>query len=67
MAQKEHNPNCKSDLHSQHLCYIISQGFHLTEAGEYKAITQSPKFKCRHCGRTAGDKKNLCEPVSIKA
>ena len=67
MAQEnvEHNTECKSDLHSQHLCYFISQGFHLTDDEKYKAMINNPMFKCGHCGRVAGSDKNLCEPVSL--
>jgi len=27
----QHNIECKSELHNQHLCYFVSQGFHLSE------------------------------------
>jgi hypothetical protein len=57
-----HNLECKSDLHSEHLCYIVSQGFHLTDAEEYKSIVKDSKFKCRRCKRTAKSMNNLCDP-----
>jgi hypothetical protein len=60
-----HNLECKSDLHSKHLCYIVSQGFHLTDAEEYETIVKDPQFKCRHCGRRAKSADNLCEPEEI--
>ena len=47
------NLECKSESHNKHLCYIISQGFHLSDTEEYDALVKNPKFKCRHCGRIA--------------
>lgn len=50
MAKKkiQQNLDCKSESHGEHLCYIVSQGFHLSDAEEYNAIVKDPKFKCRH-------------------
>jgi NMD protein affecting ribosome stability and mRNA decay len=28
-------------------------------------MTENPKFKCCHCGRSAQRAENLCEPVDI--
>ena len=61
----QHNAECLSDLHTKHLCYIVSQGLHLTEEQEYQAMVKTPKFKCRHCGRVANSDKNLCEPANL--
>jgi hypothetical protein len=61
----QHNTECKSELHSQHLCYFISQGFHLTDDEKYKALVSDPEFKCQHCGCVANSDKNLCEPVPL--
>ncbi len=61
----KHNLECKNESHSRHLCYIISQGFHLSDEEEYKALLEDPKFKCQHCGRVANSKKNLCKPVKL--
>jgi hypothetical protein len=61
----KHNLECKSESHSRHLCYIISQGFHLSDEEEYKALLEDPKFKCQHCGRVANSEKNLCKPVKL--
>ena len=56
---------CKGRSHGQHLCYIVSQGFHLSDPEEYQALVKEPKFKCRHCGRVAKSKKNLCKPTKL--
>ena len=61
----EHNPNCQNPSFMEHLCYIISQGFHLSEPQEYEVLVNDPHFKCKHCGRVANSDKNLCEPVSL--
>ena len=61
----DHNANCKDPLHKEHLCYFISQGFHLSDKDEYKCITENPQFKCQHCGRSAKSENNLCKPVKL--
>ena len=61
----ESNSQCDSQSHDQHLCYIVSQGFHLSDQQEYKAMVCSPKFKCQHCGRVANKAENLCKPVNL--
>ena len=61
----QHNIECKSELHNQHLCYFVSQGLHLTDEEKYKAMVSEPEFKCGHCGRVAKSDKNLCEPVPL--
>ena len=60
-----HNSECESDSHSQHLCYIVAQGFHLSEPEEYQDLVSEAKFKCGHCGRVANSDKNLCKPVKL--
>ena len=56
---------CDAELHSEHLCYIISQGLHFDDAREYQALVQEPRFRCGHCGRTAGNRDNLCVPTDM--
>ena len=67
MAKKSvsNKSGCESPLHGQHLCYIVSQGFHLSDEQEYQALVKEPEFKCRHCGRVAKNKKNLCKPTNL--
>ena len=62
---EKHNIDCESPQHKQHLCYFVSQGFHLTDEQEYKALVENPQFLCQHCGRTAKCKESLCEPVGL--
>jgi hypothetical protein len=59
------NRECSRDAHTEHLCYMMSQGFHLTNEREYKALVEEPKYRCKHCGRTAKSNANLCEPVPL--
>jgi hypothetical protein len=33
----------------------------------YVLLVNDPRFVCRHCGRAANKKKNLCEPCPIDA
>jgi hypothetical protein len=54
--------DCNSDLHDEHLCYIVSQGFNLTDEQDYLALIRNPAFRCRHCGRAARNGRNLCVP-----
>jgi hypothetical protein len=56
---------CESPSHGQHLCYIVSQGFHLSDPEEYQSLVKEPEFKCRHCGRVAKSEKNLCKPAKL--
>lgn len=63
--EKTGNPECKSESHSKHLCYIVSQGFHLSNSEEYKALVKDAEFKCQTCGRLAKSADNLCEPVKL--
>jgi hypothetical protein len=57
--------DCDSGLHTEHLCYIISQGFNLTDEQGYQALVEKPAFQCGHCGRTAKSGTNLCVPVGL--
>ena len=61
----ESNTECTSETHSEHLCYIVSQGFHLTEVQQYKALVAEPKYRCGRCGREARSSGNLCIPAPL--
>jgi hypothetical protein len=59
------NAECKSETHGRHLCYIVSQGFNLSDPKEYDAIIKNPGFKCQHCGQSAKSMDNLCVPDKL--
>ena len=59
------NTECKSDSHNKHLCYMVSQGFHVSEGDEFEALVKNPAYKCSHCGRVANSDNNLCVPVGL--
>jgi len=57
---------CEAELHEEHLCYIVAQGLHLSDALAYEALIDEPRFQCAHCGRTARSRKNLCVPIDLQ-
>ncbi len=61
------DPKCQAELHDQHLCYLMSQGFHLSDAEEYNDLTDDPRFRCDHCGREANGGQNMCVPVDLES
>ena len=63
----EHNKECSSEDHDKHLCYLMSQGFNLSEPKAFKALTNKPKYQCNHCKRKANSAENLCVPVPLKS
>jgi hypothetical protein len=67
MSEKymHHNSECSSEDHDKHLCYLISQGFHLSDPAAFNALTSKPKYQCKHCGRKANSDKNLCVPMPV--
>lgn len=67
MAEEKKQPKleCHSELHSQHLCYMTSQGFHLSDEQEYRTLIENPQYKCNHCGRKAKSDANLCIPTPL--
>ena len=63
----QHNAQCTSESHLEHLCYLMSQGFHLSDAEEFNALTDDPGFRCDRCGRKAKADTSLCVPVSLES
>jgi len=51
--------------HSDHLCYLISQGFNLSDEQEFKMLIEDAKYRCNHCGRHAKSNANLCVPAPL--
>ena len=62
---KQAHSACDIESHGRHLCYLISQGFHLSDEQEFKVLTEDPKFQCGHCGRQANSDVNLCVPTEL--
>ena len=65
--QVQHNTECTSEDHDKHLCYLMSQGFHLSNANEFKALISKPRFQCQHCSRKANSDQNLCVPAPVNS
>ena len=53
------------DEHSKHLCKLTSEGTHKNNPTEYAGLVKDPKFVCKSCGRVAGGKEYLCDPVLL--
>ncbi len=56
---------CCKGVHTEHLCYMVSQGFHVSDEQEYKALAENARYKCHRCGRVAAGDNNLCVPVPL--
>ena len=61
----EQTTECCTGNHDQHLCYLISQGFHLTDEQEFRALIEDAEYRCDHCGRHAKSDANLCVPMHL--
>ena len=62
---KKIKPSMPHDWHEIHLCYLANLGYQIQNTAGYKGLVREPKFMCKHCGRVAADKKNLCTPVKL--
>jgi hypothetical protein len=56
---------CKHAGHTQHICALADQYFHINCPDEFKAMVTDAKLKCQFCGRTARSNKNLCYPAEL--
>jgi len=56
---------CCTGVHTEHLCYMVSQGFHVSDEQEYKALVENAEYKCNRCGRAARSGSNLCMPAHL--
>jgi len=56
---------CCTGTHSEHLCYLISQGFHLSDEQEFNMLIEDVEYRCDHCGRHAKSDANLCVPMHL--
>ncbi len=57
--------DCDTEQHTEHLCYMISQGFNISDAQEFCELTENAEFRCNHCGRAAKSNINLCAPTPL--
>ena len=64
-TKEQHNTNCHCPTHNQHLCYMASQGFDISDPDEYQSLVSDPVFECTNCKRWANSDQNLCEPSDL--
>jgi hypothetical protein len=56
---------CEGDLHKQHLCYLMYEGFHYSNRAEFKKLVHEAEYVCMNCGRTAKHDASLCAPAKL--
>ena len=54
------------DSFSEHMCYLVSQGFNISDAQEYTELADNPQFRCIHCDLKAKRDESLCVPVPLR-
>ncbi len=47
------------------LCELKDKGLLQEDPHAYKKLVRKGKFFCRHCGRVARKKRNLCKPKAL--
>ena len=62
---KQSKIHCCTGNHNDHLCYLISQGFNISDDQEFRALIEDARYRCDHCGRHAKSGENLCVPVPL--
>ena len=65
MEETVSNVRHNSGTPDEHLCYIISQGFHISDEQNYHALIVDPKFRCGHCKKQAASERNLCVSMEL--
>ncbi len=61
----QQNTECCTGDHSEHLCYLISQGFHLSDEQEFKVLIEDAQYRCDHCGHHSKSDANICVPMHL--
>ena len=61
----QHNTECCTGNHTEHLCYFMSQGFNLSNEQEYRILIEDAEYRCDHCGHHAKSDANLCVPMHL--
>ena len=62
---KKYKLECTEDKHKDHLCFLMCEGWHLTNREKYKSMVKDAAYRCQYCDRTAKYPENLCEPVEL--
>ena len=67
MSEEKKLPNarCARAGHSEHMCTLADQYFHINCAEEYRAMVKDPEYKCQFCGHAAKSAENLCYPTEL--
>ena len=67
MAEEKKNRKieCTADKHQNHLCFLMGEGWHLTQKQKYKDMVQDAQYRCEYCDRTAQKAENLCAPIEL--
>ena len=50
----------------QKLCKLVKEEAFTDNMTAYMELVRKPEYVCRKCGRSAGDKGNLCRPVPLE-
>jgi hypothetical protein len=50
----------------EHFCYLVSQGFNISDEQEYTELADNPQFRCIHCDLEAKRDESLCVPVPLR-
>jgi len=61
----QHNTECCTGEHSEHLCYLVSQGLNLSEERQFESLVEDAEYRCDHCGHHAKSDANLCVPMHL--
>ena len=56
---------CIDEAHSQHLCYLTDQYFHIKCAEQFRSLVKDAEFKCKFCGRTAKKRRSMYYPDEL--
>lgn len=65
LKTKKYKAKMPHDWHEIHLCYLANMGYQQQDTDEYKSLVRHPNYMCKHCGRVAEEKINLCNPVRL--
>ena len=62
----DHNKNCDSGNHINHLCFLFSHGINENEPEEFiQKLMDNPRYECHICGRKANSEEQVCMPMEL--